>query len=173
MKNLGGILLTIGFLSGAYFSVSQATSVPWVLYGISAFLMLMGMIALHAARKNELEQAGAQQEADIDVLRACLASLTEKVRGFEARSTDEDQLQVYTRIDEELMEDINTFVEARESMIPRLGMQRYADVMSPFANAERLLNRAWSASADGYVDEVRLCIGSARSELEKAAALLA
>ena len=80
---------------------------------------------------------------------------------------------MHHRIDAELMEDIDTFVEARESMIPKLGMQRYADIMSPFANAERLLNRAWSASADGYVDEVRNCIAGARVELEKAAQLLA
>ena len=71
------------------------------------------------------------------------------------------------------MEDIDTFVEARESMIPRLGMQRYADIMSPFANGERLLNRAWSASADGYVDEVRSCVATACLELEKAAEQLA
>ncbi len=58
-------------------------------------------------------------------------------------------------------------------MIPKLGMQRYADIMSPFANGERLLNRAWSASADGYVDEVRSCIAGARAELQKASRLLA
>ena len=69
-------------------------------------------------------------------------------------------------------EDIDTFVESRESMIPTLGMQSYADIMSPFANGERLINRAWSASADGYVDEVRACIAGARVELENAAKLL-
>jgi len=77
-----------------------------------------------------------------------------------------------SRIDEELMPDIHDFVEARESMIPHLGMQSYANIMSPFANGERLLNRAWSASADGYVDEVRTCIQGARAELEKAQGLL-
>jgi len=30
----------------------------------------------------------------------------------------------------------------------------YADVMSHYAGGERYLNRVWSASADGYVDEV-------------------
>jgi hypothetical protein len=70
------------------------------------------------------------------------------------------------------MTDINSFVEARESMIPRLGMQNYADIMSPFATGERLLNRAWSASADGYVDEVRDCIHGAREELRRAKQLL-
>ena len=51
------------------------------------------------------------------------------------------------------MGDLDTFVDARETMIPRIGLQSYADVMSAFAGSERLINRAWSASADGYADE--------------------
>ena len=30
----------------------------------------------------------------------------------------------------------------------------YGEVMTDFAAAERYLNRVWSASADGYIDEV-------------------
>ena len=172
MKLFGGIILTAGFLAGAYFSVSEVASVQWTYYGVCAGVMVLGMLLLQAARRAELEQAGDKHASDIAVLQQSLASLTERVRGFEARDGDDDQLEVYTRIDDELMEDINAFVDARESMIPKLGMQRYADIMSPFANAERLINRAWSASADGYVDEVRLCLRSAREELEKAGALL-
>jgi hypothetical protein len=58
------------------------------------------------------------------------------------------------RIDELFAEDLATFVEARESLSHIHGLQVYADVMSHFASAERYLNRAWSASADGYLDEV-------------------
>lgn len=174
MKLIGSILLTAGFLAGAYVSVAQVASVNWLHYGICAGLMLAGMLALRAARAADLEQSGDKHDADIAVLQSSLASLIEKVRGFETTArTDEDQLTIHKRIDDELMEDIDTFVEARESMIPKLGMQRYADIMSPFANGERLLNRAWSASADGYVDEVRTCVSTARAELEKAAAELA
>ena len=40
-------------------------------------------------------------------------------------------------------------------MIHVFGMQNYADVMSNFAAGERYINRVWSASTDGYEDEVR------------------
>ena len=40
-------------------------------------------------------------------------------------------------------------------MIHVFGIQNYADVMSNFAAGERYINRVWSASTDGYVDEVR------------------
>ncbi|MEM6673154.1 MAG: hypothetical protein AAF726_09930 [Planctomycetota bacterium] len=173
MKLIGSLLLTAGFLAGAYASVAQVDSVNWLHYGLCAALMVAGMLALRAARAADLEQAGEKHDADIAVLQSSLDSLISKVRTFESAQTDEDQLAVHLRIDDELMEDIETFVDARESMIPKLGMQRYADIMSPFANGERLLNRAWSASADGYVDEVRSCIASARAQLEMAAEELA
>jgi len=169
MKLIGSLLLAAGFLAGAYVSVARVESVNWTHYGVCAGLMLVGMLTLRAGRAADVGQAGEKHEADIAVLESSLASLIQKVRDFEAARSDEDQLGLHHRIDAELMEDIDAFVEARESMIPKLGMQRYADVMSPFANGERLLNRAWSASADGYVDEVRSCVASARAELEKAA----
>ncbi len=62
---------------------------------------------------------------------------------------------VQHRIDELFPGDLNTFVEARETIPHVYGLQAYADVMSHFAAGERYLNRVWSASADGYVDEVR------------------
>jgi len=172
VKALGALLLTAGFLAGAYFAVAIVEEVNWVHYGISAAVMVVGMVLLRVARAAALDEAGEQHTADIAALQSSLANLTAKVRAFEAADGDEEQLSAHHRIDAELLEDINAFVAARESMIPRLGMQNYADIMSPFANAERLLNRAWSASADGYVDEVRSCVRGARSELEKAGELL-
>ena len=172
MKLLGAILLTAGFLAGAFYSVALINSVDPMLYGLCLGVMLIGMVLLRLAARAAQEQSGDKQASDMGVLQQSLTSLIAKVRDFESESGDEEQLRMHQRIDNELMDDINLFVDARESMIPKLGMQGYADIMSPFANGERLLNRAWSASADGYVDEVRSCITSARRELEKAAALL-
>ena len=49
-------------------------------------------------------------------------------------------------------------------MIHVFGMQNYADVMSHFAAGERYINRVWSASTDGYVDEVRTYLERARDQ---------
>jgi hypothetical protein len=51
-------------------------------------------------------------------------------------------------------------------------LQRYADVMSRFATAERLINRSWSASVDGYVDEVWSCTERAETMMVEAHTLL-
>jgi len=64
--------------------------------------------------------------------------------------------------------DLALFVNSRESMIPVYGLQEYADVMNDFAGGERYVNRAWSASADGYVDETWHCVEVARGRLARA-----
>jgi hypothetical protein len=54
------------------------------------------------------------------------------------------------------------FVDARTAIGHVYGLQEYADVMSYFASAERALNRAWSASTDGYVNEVNSSLQKAK-----------
>ena len=53
-------------------------------------------------------------------------------------------------------------------MVHVFGMQNYADVMSNFAAGERYINRVWSASTDGYVDEVNLYLDKALSQFREA-----
>jgi len=172
MKTIGSILLALGFLAGTFTAVAHEDHVDWLYYGLCIACMLAGMVLLRTSRKEAAARAGDQHSRDVETLKSCLANLIDKARAFEGAADDESQLGIHERIDAELMADIHDFVEARESMIPRLGMQSYADIMSPFANGERLLNRAWSASVDGYVDEVRTCVTAARTEWEKAQSLL-
>jgi len=71
-------------------------------------------------------------------------------------------------IDKHFRDDIETFVEARESIAHTHGLQAYANVMSHFAAAERYLNRVWSASTDGYIDEAHTYIGKSAEQFREA-----
>jgi hypothetical protein len=51
-----------------------------------------------------------------------------------------------------------------------LGLKDYVRVWDGFATGERLLARAWSMAADGYVEEARLELPKACAHLERAAA---
>ena len=75
-----------------------------------------------------------------------------------------DTYDVRHRIDELFTDDLTSFVEARQSIAQVHGLQAYADVMSYFAAGERYLNRVWSASADGYVDEVNDYLDKAQAQ---------
>ncbi len=86
-----------------------------------------------------------------------------------------DPYEVRHRLDELFADDLTTFITARESIAYSYGLAAYADVMSSFAAGERYLNRAWCASADGYVDEIHQYLGEAKeqfaSSLDKVLAL--
>ena len=79
-----------------------------------------------------------------------------------------DVYGVKDRIDGDMAENMANFADARESMIPAFGLTAYAEVMTRFAGGERLVNRAWSASADGYLDEVVTCLRDALGQLHDA-----
>ena len=51
------------------------------------------------------------------------------------------------------------------------GLQSYADVMSAFAAGERYINKVWSASTDGYVDEVHNYLDRATQQFREARVL--
>ena len=53
-------------------------------------------------------------------------------------------------------------------MIDAFGLQGYADVMSELAAGERYVNRVWSASTDGYIDEVLTFLERAREQFHSA-----
>ncbi|MXY16361.1 MAG: hypothetical protein F4Y57_05015 [Acidobacteria bacterium] len=52
-------------------------------------------------------------------------------------------------------------VEGRDALVGALGMAGYAELMDAFSRLERALNRAWSAAADGVLDEALRCVDEA------------
>lgn len=61
--------------------------------------------------------------------------------------------EIVHRLDEVQKHHAVTFVDARAELRARLGVTGYALLMDRFAGAERLINRAWSAAADGVLEE--------------------
>jgi hypothetical protein len=59
-------------------------------------------------------------------------------------------------------------IEGKDSAQAALGLNAYAHVFGPLASGERMLNRAWSAAVDGYVEEARDCAGRAAPHFEEA-----
>lgn len=59
--------------------------------------------------------------------------------------------------------------QAQEAVAARIGFPAYAEMMGPLATAERLLNRAWSAAADGHRPETVASIAAAIPYAKEAA----
>jgi hypothetical protein len=74
-------------------------------------------------------------------------------------------------IDAILAEHVTPFVEQRDRLIDEMGLSRAAPVLLQMARGERLLNRAWSAEADGHRPESLDAASEAQEAFEDALAV--
>lgn len=171
IKKFGYACLAVGFLAGAFITTRHVDKVEWPAFSACAAIMFAGLISVRSAARTERDDHDAHH-GSIDTLTKSLASIIDKLSAMNGNRDAIDVYDVHGRIDDDLMSDLGEFVDARESMIPIFGLSVYADVMSGFATGERNINRAWSASADGYIDEVWASLGRAEARMREAAAKL-
>jgi hypothetical protein len=163
MKIFALLLVFTSFLAGSFISVLDPRLVDW---NFLVPALVAGLVGLWMYRKAEHREtrAGDRLAGNISTLESSLGNILGNLEDLHKRG---DELPVYEarfEIDRLFRDDLNDFAEARESMIHVFGIQNYADVMSNFAAGERYINRVWSASTDGYVDEVRTYIERARDQ---------
>lgn len=171
MKRLGYILITIGFLVGSYYSVIHTEQVRWSFVIPGLLVGLVGVALIQLSIRGQRQAVDAVR-TNIGKLEESLARIVENITQFDADKESINVYDVHDRIDQLFMSDLDTFVENRESMGHAFGLQSYADVMTHFATAERYLNRCWSASADGYIDEVHTYLTRAKNQFTLALELL-
>lgn len=167
MKNMAFILVILAFLAGAYLASLDEQTINWTYFGP---IMLVGIIAaiIYKRESNAAAKHGDLLQNNKQVL---IDSLNNLLANLEALNGRKDQVPTYEmrfEIDKLFREDLMNFADARESMKHLFGIQHYADIMSSFAAGERYINRVWSASTDGYVDEVMMYVEKALSQFEHA-----
>jgi len=163
MKKLGYLLITIGFLGGALASVVDKERVEWVYFGVGVAVGALGVAMVRLSEKQAARSEG-KLEANMQSIEAVLCAVVENMGRLEAEKESIGAYDVRHRIDELFRDDLGKFVDARESIGHVYGLSAYGEVMSSFAAGERYLNRVWSASADGYIDEVNAYIDKAREQ---------
>jgi hypothetical protein len=154
MKNIGYLLITVGFLFGSYFSVVDTVEVAWSFVIPGLILGLLGVAMAQIASRGSRRGVEAVHTS-MNELEESLARIVDNARKLDEEKETIDVYDVRHQIDDLFMSDLDIFVENRESIGHAFGLQSYADVMTQFATGERYLNRCWSASTDGYIDEVR------------------
>ncbi len=166
MKSIGFILVTVGFIAAALASVVDENVVRWVWYIPALGVGIAGIVFIkmeHAVQSKTEHHVTARIET-VD------SSLERIAANIDKLNTEKHSINTYDmrhRIDELFVDDIDSFVEARESIAHRYGLAAYGEVMSMFAAGERYLNRVWSASADGYIDEVNTYLEKAREQFNE------
>jgi len=163
MKKLGYLVITIGFLLGSLVVVLDKELVPWNLFIRALVVGALGVVLVRMGERRQSRSAG-KLSANMQLIESSLGSIVENITQLNAQKQSINTYDVRHRIDELFIEDLTAFVDSRQSIAQVHGIGAYADVMSCFAAGERYLNRVWSASADGYIDEVNAYIDKAREQ---------
>ena len=167
MKLIAILLIIASFLAGAFLTVLDPRTVQWNYLLPTLIVGILGLVMFRKARHSET-RADEKLAGNIETLGRSLENILRNLGELNQRGEDLPVYEARFEIDRLFRADLNDFADARESMIHVFGMQDYADVMSNFAAGERYINRVWSASTDGYVDEVRLYLERAQTQFTEA-----
>ena len=167
IKQISLALIMLAFLAGSFVSVLDPVEVEWTWL---IPILMAGSVGLFLFRRASHSEASAGHRliGDMTTLDESLAQI---LANLEELCEGKQDLPVYEarfEIDRRFREDLNRFANARETMIHVFGMQGYANVMSAFAAGERYINRVWSASTDGYLEEVHQYLEKARNQFVEA-----
>jgi len=143
--------------------LGREDTVKWVWYipALAAGVLGVAIIRATRARQKKTEHHVA---ANIEAVETTLARIATNIQKLNVEKDSINTYDMRHRIDELLVDDLSSFVDARESIAHRYGLAAYGEIMSSFAAGERYLNRVWSASADGYIDEVNEYLGKAQDQ---------
>jgi hypothetical protein len=167
MKRIGYILITAGFLGAALTTVLHTTEVNWLWFIICMAVGIAGVAMVRIITMRAAREEGALAGNIVDIQES-LASIVEKVTRLNGEKASINPYDLRHKIDELFPDDLAKFVEAREAIGHVYSLQSYAEVMSIFAAGERYLNRVWSASADGYINECHTYLEKAQEQFTSA-----
>lgn len=167
MKKIGFLLITVAFLAGALVAVIDESEVKWAWFLLAIIIGAIGVFFVHRHKwKNTRSQK--KLSTNLQVVKTSLTSLVEGLTKLNAEKQSINAYDFHVHIDTFFKDDLAAFAKARESLAHAHSLQVYADVMSHFASGERYINRIWSASVDGYVDEINVYLDKAQSQFIEA-----
>jgi len=166
-KFIGNIMLTIGLVGGA---IASARNPPlWTALGGSLAIMGVGILLRRQGEKEELHQSAAQGKGGKEELKRTLENaIVEIEKIMEEKEKDLEKAREHLG---KILETLESFAEKAQPLRIE-GIRFYGEVMTSFSKAERHLNRAWSAYADGYVKEGDTYLESGYSQLKETSKLL-
>jgi hypothetical protein len=163
LQTVGLLMVCGGFLWGALAAVQHTEQVQWTSYLQALSVGIVGIILMRTVSHQQARSAHTLVN-NMDAVTNSLVQIVNQIRELNHEKIEIDTYALRHRIDKDFHDNINTFIDARESIAHQYGLQAYADIMSSFATAERYLNRVWSASADGYIDEAHNYLDHAQDQ---------
>ncbi len=174
------IYAQLGFGAAQEFPAVKAANPPtpaswgwsetWVLFVLGSAVALGGLLVWKQmiVIETRLLQQDEHTSGDAQSPFVLLASALPPTRALQRDLVDLDGPALCKRVDAILLPYLVPLVEVRQKVIDRFGMKDGAEILVTVAFAERLLNRVWSAAADGHLSEARTVFPDALHALEEA-----
>jgi len=164
-----GLLLLMGsFLAAAFAAMTDARAVPWQWF-LPAFVAGAAGVAMVRRAERQTRRSAALQSAHEGRSEECLGRVIDGLEALLSGAQPVPPWEYRFEIDRRFRDDLAAFAESRYSLADLYGLAAFAEVMGAFAAGERYLNRVWSASADGYLDEARIYLERSLEQFRDAA----
>ena len=174
MGRLVGIILfgagiIVAIASGAKLPVEGKewpdTTTLWILASIvSAF----GIVLWRMGDKKSIREAIAREAHSDQNPFVLLEKMQAPMAKLRADSNHLDLASMCVRVDEVLDAYVLPFAEVRRKVTEQMGMGKGSEVLVVIAYGERLLNRAWTAAADGHIGEAQIAVPDAVAAFQEA-----
>lgn len=171
---IGQLLLWAGFIAAAFVTVRREeiaddkwATIEWGWYVAAMAVGILGAILIRQSRKSDSLDS-TRTESQFSTLEGSLRTLISQVGELRGMCLETAPSEMVKQIDNRCAEPFAEFADARNALVQRFGLQGFAEVMTDFASSERFVNRAWSASADGYMEEAANSLERAAVHLEMA-----
>ena len=160
-KLIGQLMVSGAFLVTAFITSLDKNSVNWQIYVPAILIGAIGILVIRRAETKEAHSEGVLS-TNLTNIEDSLARIIDNLVALNNKKENIPTYDMRFEIDKLFRDDLTMFADARKSLGHRYGLQPYAEVMSAFAAGERYINRIWSSSADGYIDEVSLYLTKAQ-----------
>ncbi len=174
LRITGHTLLWLGFLSAAFVTVRSTEiegrpweSIEWWQYSGTLGVAVVGVVLLRVTARPGTG-GPAQITGRLEDLQESLGTIVDRLHTMVSEWSPEEVYEIHGRIDRELAHHLSEFADGRQALVRAFGLRAYGQIMSDFASGERMVNRAWCASADGYADEVEKCLRASTEFLDAA-----
>ncbi len=191
LRNLGITL----FILGAMCAIASAAKMPavgqlvpdtWPIFAGGVGISAAGLVLWHKHRRRPAADGPAERTGAVqatgpgksaaeagptnapDSAGTLLQQLLQPLDELESALEQLGAPELIGRLDDLNDRFLLPFVQRRSELLEELGMGTGSEVLATAAYGERMLNRAWSAAADGYLGEARQNVRDALTAFRQA-----
>lgn len=149
--------------------LSAWASVAGLPFAMGTLMMIGGGVLTRRSRVRPRPAAVPDLADAPDNMSTMLKRIEDSVLKLPDANVEEQAGVLHDALDRLLEDLVPLFLDQRARHVAELGLERYAEMSSAFASAERALGRAWSALTDEAWAEVPTCLETARRSIVAAA----